>query len=477
MSKEESERDVLDEHTRQIIFKKADNSLKEWIAFGSLEELVEQPLRDIDEIKRRQDTIEELVYSENLRERVSTICSAFNRDYPDFLSKLVKFIREKPFSIFEDYETSQIKNDISSLAHTAKNVPPSFRKKRFRTETVAALSKEYDKLLAGQPLIMEFFRYLVNVGGKIRKIDELGKGEKTAERKQISYEQLRGLLDAKKLKRYSDSIDFEKMKKFYNALYPYVGLAEKAVENKYTKPIVVPKEENCIIIHGGKYNLLRTDEVVSNDTDLEFNIELDKGCRVEVIEGPNDSGKTVDIKKAAYITAVALSGSWVPAKYVKVSIRDRIILREKGTGDAISALQQDCINIKETTPPSGEYWAVFLDETFTSTERKGGAALFYGTLKNILDQKNSVAVTSSHYLGLSKVFKDEESIIFNHFTSRKRRDKHRPETIEMLFSHKKYDGPLTKWTYAIDYAHSKGFDEKTLQYAEQRLKQRKEKLK
>ena len=185
------------------------------------------------------------------------------------------------------------------------------------------------------------------------------------------------------------------------------------------------------------------------------------------------------MKKAFSLAIMALSGSWVPAGYARVSIRDKIILREKGQGDVISAMQQDCRNVKETTPSDGGYWLIGLDETFTSTERKGGEALVYGTIQvygalqlvqSVLGQGQSLLIMSSHYLGLSNYFTEDQRVTFNHFPFRKEIGV--DGATNLVFPYKKQKGPLQDHAYAIAVASSKGFDQTILEYAKQRIEER-----
>lgn len=305
----------------------------------------------------------------------------------------------------------------------------------------------------------------------VKKVEEVDKYKEQAEEIlserisyyeiKITYEQVRNLIDIKTLLGFKK--DLKKAGDFYQKITTFVLLAEEAIKNDYTRPEVVPKEENCLIIRKGKgIEAGYREGVIPNDT------YLDDKTRIEVLEGPNNGGKTFDIKKAMYLAAKALTGSFVPADYLKVSVRDRIVLREKGVGDIISAMQSDCRNTKEIFPPEGEYWLIGADEAFTSTEKKGGEALVYGLINSILDQENSLMIMSSHYTNLSDAFKDDSRVNFQHFTFEK-------DDGEVTFPHKKVNGslPVEDREYAIAVAESFGFKpEKLLQYAKERMKQK-----
>lgn len=279
------------------------------------------------------------------------------------------------------------------------------------------------------------------------------------------------LIDINQLGKFTE--DFASMNRLYKSLAPFVALADEAVEKGYTRPEVVAKEENCLIIKQGKFDIKQgkfdaqdKEEVVPNDT------YLDKETNVEVLEGVNSGGKTWDMKKALYIAIRALSGAWVPAEYAKVSIRDKIIFREKGTGDTISAFQQDCKNVKEATPPPGEYWLVALDESFTSTEHEGAIALTCGFCRAFNEQGRSKLIISSHYPELYNLLKEDKGIKFSHFTFEKRTSEE--SQVGIVFPHEKYEGPLKDYNYALIVANTLNFDPEISNYAKQRLNTRRE---
>lgn len=249
---------------------------------------------------------------------------------------------------------------------------------------------------------------------------------------------------------------------FYQQAALFYELAKIARENKYVRPEVVPREERCFVIKNGRWEKYHGSNLIGNDTSLDSTVS------VEVLEGPNSSGKTFDLKKAIYIASMALSGMWIPADSARISVFDRIIFREKGTGDSMAAFSQDCNSVNECTPPEGSYWLIAMDETFTSTERKGGEALTYGLIRSIIDQGNSKLIISSHYPNLHSALEAEQGVQFNHFSFKRELS---PNIRRLVtFPHIKETGPLRDYRYAITVALNFGFDERVLKYAQQRLR-------
>lgn len=476
---------ILDSRTRDILFVKKrrgfDVSIRDLgfldfskASMASLDELVQTPLDDLGAINERLDVIGELVSDRKIRNRVSKISKVLATDYEPFYEQLGKFLRlegDTFFTYFRDREVQGLRGMIGFFAEN--NLPTSFGREYYRTQILSDLATQYEGFMQSEDgkILLSFFRYMKRLDRKIKKIEEELRSQEPKEGRRdeqqgISYEQLRGLIDVEKLTQAKEAL--ERAKPFSEVLFQYSQLANIAIQNNYVRPEVVAREENCLIIQGGKWDKLETrDGVVPNDT------YLGGGTRVEVLEGVNSGGKTVDMKKTLYIAALALSGSWVPAEYARVSIRDKIILREKGTGDVISAFQRDCRSVNEAMPPKGEYWLIGLDETFTSTERKGGEALTYGLIQHVLDQGTSLLIMSSHYPPLSQSFVGDSRVAFNHFPFERRPSEREPGKMQVTFPYKKQMGPLQDYSYAIAVSSSLGFDEQVLAFAEQRLAQKK----
>jgi DNA mismatch repair ATPase MutS len=277
----------------------------------------------------------------------------------------------------------------------------------------------------------------------------------------------------------------ERMESVSEELGCYVFFAKEAIQNKYVKPEVVPREENCLEIKNGRWGAVKgkakKDQKGTVNGTIGNDVILIDGKRVEVIEGPNDAGKTFSgIMMPVYIAARAQAGMFVPAEYVRTSIRDKIILREKGTGGELSAFQEDSKNVRESTFDDNLYVLRGLDETFTSTERTGGRALVYGLVKHSIEQERTLTILSSHYLGLNEDLEDCPEVMFSHFPFEREINKMtgipRADTphnrIIISFPYKKVTNqplPKEEWMYALLLAEKHGVNSDMIQYAAQRL--------
>lgn len=510
---------VLDEETRTLLFGREEFEPKGLVAAlssrPSLDDLVQNPLTDLAAINERLDTIGELVEDAELRGVMGRAVAGLGLPYMQLYETLNEMATQGSLFGVERYAES-IRSFIKHAAEVGKDFPASIGRASYKTKTIGDFAVAFEQFFASPvgAQVKDFFSYMMQVDGKIAALEQEfekrqaeSKLEEEQRRAQLSEKQkmeetleilgafsgmfnltgkvseaaLRRFgamhegkdqakwvfnnLDIKRLTEYAPALS--RLKSLHDVIYPYHALAEEAVENNYVRPEVVARKENCLIIEGGKWQK----DSVPNDTYLNPN------TRVEVIEGVNNGGKTYDMRKALVIAVRALSGSWVPATKAKISVRDKITMRMKGTGSTMSALQQDCRNSNEVVA-NGEYSLVAMDETFRSTEARGGEALTVGLINtvagidSIVSQGRSLLIISSHYPNLSKTYQGNDAVAFTHFDFEKVPDEKAPGGFRLAFPHQKKPGSMTDYSYAIAVARSAKFNERVLRYAEQWLQRR-----
>ncbi|OVA07809.1 DNA mismatch repair protein MutS [Macleaya cordata] len=98
----------------------------------------------------------------------------------------------------------------------------------------------------------------------------------------------------------------------------FLSLALVARQNNYVRPILT--EETLLDIRNGRHVLqeMAVDTFVPNDTKI-----YDDGT-INIITGPNYSGKSIYIKQVALIVFLSHIGSFVPAEAATVCLTDRI---------------------------------------------------------------------------------------------------------------------------------------------------------
>ncbi len=104
-----------------------------------------------------------------------------------------------------------------------------------------------------------------------------------------------------------------------------VSLAQAASDNGYVRPVLQHGEGELLDVVNGRH------PVVEQSSGMERfvpnNIHFDKKERIQIITGPNMSGKSTYLRQVALISLMAQIGSFVPADSAEINLVDRIFTR------------------------------------------------------------------------------------------------------------------------------------------------------
>ena len=167
---------------------------------------------------------------------------------------------------------------------------------------------------------------------------------------------------------------------------------EYAIKNSCIRPDINDKQHINLI--EARHPLIDKDMVVP----LTF--ELGKEYNILLITGPNTGGKTVTIKTAGLLTAMALSGIMIPAKEKSSIGVFKGILADIGDEQSIeqnlSSFSGHLKNVKEILEDVGRKSLVLLDELGSGTDPIEGAA-FAMSVIDYLKERNAKVIISTHY--------------------------------------------------------------------------------
>lgn len=125
-----------------------------------------------------------------------------------------------------------------------------------------------------------------------------------------------------------------------------------------------------------------------------------------IISGPNTSGKTVSIKTLGLLTAMALSGLFIPASSDSVVGYFNKILADIGDPQSIekdlSTFSAHIMKINEIVKIADYNTLIILDEIGTGTDPREGEALAVAILKFLAKKKSKIAV-ATHYTLVKKL--------------------------------------------------------------------------
>lgn len=175
-------------------------------------------------------------------------------------------------------------------------------------------------------------------------------------------------------------------------------------------PAVVP--EPVLALAAAKHPLLLASRAPEEVVPIDF--ALGDGYVGMVISGPNNGGKTVALKTAGLLTAMALAGVPVPAaEGSAVGTFDDIfadIGDESSIEGNLSTFTAHMRNVGRFLEAAGERSLVLLDEVGVGTSPKYGAAIATTVLHHLKGRGARVACTT-HYDELKKFALDEDGFV------------------------------------------------------------------
>ena len=178
----------------------------------------------------------------------------------------------------------------------------------------------------------------------------------------------------------------------------YTALAEVALLRRYVRPLV--DEGPAIEIEAGRHPVveltLRDEPFVPNDT------RLVPEAAVQLITGPNMSGKSTYLRQTALITLMAQIGSFVPADSAQIGVVDRIFTR-LGASDEIhrgqSTFMVEMVETANILNHASSRSLLVLDEIGRGTSTYDGLAIAWAVVEYIHNHPGLRAKTlfATHY--------------------------------------------------------------------------------
>lgn len=241
------------------------------------------------------------------------------------------------------------------------------------------------------------------------------------------------------------------------------SFAYTSLKNEYTKPDIAI--DGIIDIKDGRHpvvELVLTDEMyVPNDTYLDLGDN-----RMSIITGPNMSGKSTYMRQTALITLMAQIGCFVPAKYAKISIVDKIFTRV-GASDDLTAGQStfmvEMSEVADILKNATKQSLVILDEVGRGTSTYDGISIATAVAEYIASSRvlGCKTLFATHYHELIKL-EDELAGVKNYSVAVKKRGE------DIKFLRKIVRGGVDD-SYGIEVAKLAGLPNKVLNRAKQLL--------
>ncbi|MBN2755213.1 MAG: DNA mismatch repair protein MutS [Candidatus Goldbacteria bacterium] len=182
-----------------------------------------------------------------------------------------------------------------------------------------------------------------------------------------------------------------------------ISFAEAAINNGFTCPEITKSDE--IIITDGRHpvveNSVGRNEFIPNDCALDCSDNM-----IMVITGPNMAGKSTFMRQVCVIVIMAQAGSFVPAKYAKIGITDRIFTRI-GAADYLARGQSTfMVEMIETANILNNATAkslIVLDEVGRGTSTFDGVSIAWAVTEYIHNNIKAKTLFATHYYELTEI--------------------------------------------------------------------------
>ena len=103
------------------------------------------------------------------------------------------------------------------------------------------------------------------------------------------------------------------------------ALAQAAADNGYVRPSLLHGEGEVLEVENGRHPVVEQSDNMNRF--VPNNIHFDEKERIQIITGPNMSGKSTYLRQVALIALMAQIGSYVPADSAHINLVDRIFTR------------------------------------------------------------------------------------------------------------------------------------------------------
>ncbi|HNZ29618.1 MAG TPA: DNA mismatch repair protein MutS, partial [Candidatus Goldiibacteriota bacterium] len=182
-----------------------------------------------------------------------------------------------------------------------------------------------------------------------------------------------------------------------------ISFAEAAINGGFTRPEIT--QDDAVIITEGRHpvveNSVGRNEFIANDCSLDCSENM-----IMVITGPNMAGKSTFMRQVCVIIIMAQAGSFVPAKYAKIGITDRIFTRI-GAADYLargqSTFMVEMIETANILNNATSKSLIVLDEVGRGTSTFDGVSIAWAVTEYIHNKIKAKTLFATHYYELTEI--------------------------------------------------------------------------
>ena len=350
------------------------------------------------------DLLREIMYPEELLEKVDKIVDEEGRIKPDASPELLRLNKLQISKRKElDKAFRVIINDFKSKGYL-KDTEESFRNGR-RVLTVASEHKRkirgiiHDESTTGKTAYVEP-EGVISINNDIFDLHNESKREVLRLLSELS-EYLRPYLP--------------NLVQFRSLLTRFDVIQAKAQLSRSINGVKPDLNEGPFFqIKTGYHPLLFLKNRTDGKKTIPFDLEFEEGQRILVLSGPNAGGKSICLKSVGLLQLMLQSGMLVPVDNDSaMGIFDKIFLDmgdHQSLEDELSTYSSRLRNMKYFLENSDEKTLVLIDEFGSGTDPKIGGAIAEAMLKD-LNRKKVHGLITTHYSNLKMFANDQDGIV------------------------------------------------------------------
>ncbi len=228
--------------------------------------------------------------------------------------------------------------------------------------------------------------------------------------------------------------------------------------------LVCPRftDQRELTIDRGRHAVV--EKVMGKQTYIPNSIHLNTDTHMQLITGPNMSGKSTYMRQLAVIVIMAQMGSYVPADQAELPIFDAIFTRIGAADDLVSGQSTFMVEMMEANKAvrlATDRSLILFDELGRGTATYDGMALAQSIIEYIHDKIGAKTLFATHYHELTDLSQTLEHLENVHVSTLEKDG-------QVTFLHKIAQGPADK-SYGIHVAKIAGMPEELLERADRIL--------
>ena len=218
---------------------------------------------------------------------------------------------------------------------------------------------------------------------------------------------------------------------------------------------------SSIKIEMGRHPVL---EVDPGGSFVPNSVELSPLRRMLIVTGPNMGGKSTYMRQIALLVIMAYTGSYIPADSAEIGPVDQIFTRIGASDDLAGGRSTFYVEMSETANILHNATAnslVLLDEIGRGTSTYDGLALALSIAEDLLNRVESFTLFATHYFELTALANEQNAAANVHMTAVQHRG-------NVAFLHTVEEGATSR-SYGIDVAKLAGVLPHVIRKARKRL--------